>query len=246
MYGGTFIFICISVLLYTFRDTLFPSPTCFDARQNGFEEGVDCGGVCSLTCTQSVVPLSTVWTRALPTSSSTYDLVAMISNKNTNNAAHAVGYSFTVFNKLGSAVFKTFGTSTAPIDGQFPIIIQNVNLKEVPGNVTVQLTEGSHYKVGENPTSPTVTTSGIRYEGGQIPRVYATINNTKQVTISRLPVRVVLYDAGDNAYAAGETVIPYLNKEESHDIVFTWNYPFSNQPVKIRVYPVLDPFVAVQ
>lgn len=236
----------ITFFLYIFRDTLFPSPTCFDGKQNGYESGSDCGGTCSLRCSEEVIPFSVEWTRAIPTSSSTYDLVAMVSNKNIDNSSRALGYYFLVHNDSGDIVAEIIGTTTSPIDGEFPIIKQNIHLSEMPKEIVVKLTDGPHFTVAEKPTSPTLRVLNTRYEEGGIPRVYSTILNTKRLTLSNLPVNVVLYDGDNNAFAVGETVIPFLDKEESKDISFVWNRPFAQAPASIRIYPIFNPFSATQ
>jgi len=170
----------------------------------------------------------------------------MVSNRNLNNASHVLGYSFTAYNTQGGVIQQIFGTSTAPVDGDFPVIIQNVQMSVAPASITTQLFDGPHFATQEKPSSPTVRTAGIRYEAGSIPRVYATIINTKRVTVSNLRVRVLLYDSYDNVYGAGETLIPFLDKEASRSISFTWNMPFKESPTNIRIYPIFDPFSPVQ
>ncbi len=242
MYALATLLTISAIGVYFSRNALFPAPTCSDTKQNGFESGVDCGGTCALRCTQEVIPLSTKWSRALFTGPSTYDLVAMVSNKNVNHAAKSLGYTFTAYDAQGAVIREVFGTTTAPVDGDFPIIIQNVRLDKKPASVSTLLFDGPHYTVQEKPTTPTIRTSDIRYEAGSIPRVYAVITNTKRITVSHLRVRVLLFDADDNAYGAGETLIPFLDKEEAKNISFTWNMPFAFAPTKVRVYPIFDPF----
>lgn len=75
-----------------------------------------------------------------------------------------------------------------------------------------------------------------------VQRGYAQINNTKRVTFSNVPVKVLLYDVDNNVFATGETIIPFLDKEEQRLITFTWTEQFQVAPNKIRVYPILDPF----
>lgn len=240
---GTLFFI-VAVLMYVYRDTLFPVPTCFDKKQNGYESGIDCGGTCSLRCKEQVIPLSVLWSRALPTGSSTYDFVAYVSNKNLDNAPKEISYIFSAYNANGAVFYTLQGKTAVPTDGDFPVIVQNISLKEKPAEVGVQFeTDVPHYKVLEKPTDPTLKVVNTRYETGSIPRVYATVINTKRLPLSNIPVRVLLYDANGNVYGAGETVIPTLGKEESKDIVFTWTRAFKEGPTKIRVFPILDPFL---
>ncbi|MDB5260714.1 MAG: hypothetical protein JWN37_945 [Candidatus Nomurabacteria bacterium] len=243
VYGILAIVIMVIICLYLFWGTIFPTPTCNDGKQNGYESGVDCGGLCALRCAQEVVPLKVLWSRALQTSSSSYDLVMMVTNKNIDNTPRAVGYSFVLYDESGQKAMTISGSTTAPLDSDFPIVRQNISLSRAPSQVTAEVVDGPHFKVNENPASPTIRQSNIKYEAGTIPRVYATLTNTKRIVINNLPVRVVVYDSHNNAIATGETIIPLLDKEESKQVVFTWRTPFNVVPTKISIYPILDPFL---
>ncbi len=240
------LFTVASISIYVFREKIFPTPTCFDTKQNGYEVGIDCGGVCSLRCSSEVTPLEVIWARALKTSSTTYDLVAMISNKNIDNASQKFSYMFTMYDNQGLVMEEISGSTFAPIDGDFPVIRQSVMLKKSPYKVTLQIEDTPHYKVHEKPTSPTVRITRERYEAGSIPRVFATIMNTKRTTVNNLPVRIVLFDEEDNAYAVGQTIVPRLDKEETKEISFTWDNELPYAPTRIRVYPIFDPFIAIE
>ena len=196
-------------------------------------------------CQEDVNPLSVVWTKAIPTSSTTYDLVAFISNANINNASREMGYTFSLYDEKGILTGTISGSTTAPLDGKFPIIVQNIPLANPPSNVVTALSDLPHYKVAESPTSPTLKIVERRYEPGATSRVYATVANTKRIIINDLPVRVVLFDEKDNAYAVGQTIIPVLQKEEEKEISFTWNPPLLQVPTRIGVYPIFNPFNAI-
>ena len=244
VYGMAVIFFVTSLTLYVFREVLFPAPSCFDMKKNGSEIDVDCGGTCSLRCSQEVIPISVNWSRALKTSPTVYDFVAMVSNKNIDNAPRVLPYTFIAYDISGKELKTITGTTSAPVDGDFPIVVQNIVLTQEPKEVIASVTNGPHFNVKESPTSPTLRITGTRYEAGSIPRVYATITNTKRLTISNLPVRVVLSDVEGNVMGVGETIIPFLDKEETKEISFTWDVPFANAPTLIHVYPIFDPFLS--
>ena len=244
LYGLVVLIVVILLGIYFFRDTLFPTPLCNDKKQNGYESGIDCGGVCSLRCSQDVIPLSISFARAVPSGPSSYDFIALVSDKNIDNAPQKIGYTFIAYDADGTELAQFSGITIVPIDGDFPIIEQNVRLTSAPYEVRAVLQSNvPHYKVLEKPTMPTLRVSGTRYEAGSVPRVYATLTNTKRIPFTNLPVRVLLYDADGNAYAGGQTIIPALGKEESKEIVFTWNGAFPTAPTRIRIFPILDPFL---
>jgi len=245
LYALSFFVILCGLAVFFARGILFPAPTCFDGKHNGFEANVDCGGECQIMCQQDVSPLSIVWAKAIASGKDVYDLVALVTNSNIDNASRELGYSFDVYDASGS-IMKTFRASTtAPLDGKFPLIIQGVTLPSAPVNTVATLSDTLHYKVNESPTSPTIRILARRYEAGQIPRVYVTVANTKRIEIRDLPVRVLLFDNNDNVYAVGQTVIPELLKEGVKEIIITWNEPLPVAPTRIGVYPIFNPFEAL-
>ncbi len=245
MYGFAVLITLLGVGVYFARGILFPDPTCFDGKFNGFETGVDCGGTCSLVCKQDVATLSVTWAKAVRVSTSTYDLVALVTNSNIDNASHELGYTFAVYDTDGNLIKSYSGSTTAPLDGKFPLIIQNIKLDTQPGTVVATITDTNHFKVNESPTSPTIKVTGRRYEKTDISRLYVTIANTKRLLIHDLPVRVLLFDSEDNVYAVGQTVVPTLDKEQTKEIIVTWNPPLPFAPTRIDVYPIFDPFDAL-
>jgi hypothetical protein len=244
IYALTATVVVTAVVVFLLRDRLFPQPTCSDFKQNGYETGVDCGGLCDKKCTQEVVPLTVLWSKAIFVASSTYDLVGLVSNSNIDNAGKELGYLFSVFGVGGDIIATVRGSTTAPLDGKFPLIVQNLFLGSTPSKVALTLFDADHYKVKESPTSPTVTINNRRYESTDTSRLYATISNNKRIEIRNLEVRAVLYDSYDNAYAVGKTVVPFIEKEGKQEISFIWSAPLKEEPTRIGIYPIFSPFKA--
>ena len=49
-YLSGFLAIILVIVLIIIAPYLRSDPTCFDGKQNGNEEGIDCGGSCDLIC----------------------------------------------------------------------------------------------------------------------------------------------------------------------------------------------------
>lgn len=246
VYALAFVLTLFAASLFLLRGVLFPEPTCFDGKQNAFESGIDCGGGCLLMCKEEFSEISVLWAKAVKAGSSSYDLVALVTNPNINNASQKVDYTFTLYDEAGTVMKTLPGSTITPLDGKFPLIVQGVSLPKAPSNIVLTLTDGPHYKVPERPASPTIKIVSRRYEAGTIPRVYATIANTKRIEILNLPVRVILFDTNDNAYAVGQTLIPSLGKEGVQEIIVTWDEPLPYPPTRIGIYPIFNPFEAKQ
>jgi hypothetical protein len=230
--------------IYSLRGIIFSEPTCFDKKHNGFEVGVDCGGTCSLKCTQEVIPLSVKWAQFVQISPVKYDLVAMVANKNIDNASHVLGYTFTVYNDKGAVVGEYSASTTAPLDGDFPVVQQNVSLPENAKTVVLDLHDTAHFAVPGKPARSPFLNPDNLFEYTDIPRVYSQLVNTTQRSFADIPVVVLLYDETDTVYAINKTIIPRLSPEESKKISFTWPSNGMRAPTKIRLYPLISPFLS--
>ncbi len=242
IYAFASVTILIIFFLYEFRSVVFPDPTCFDTKKNGYESGIDCGGTCSLRCTADIALVSVDWATALKTSRNTYDFVGMLSNKNINSAPVSLSYIFIALNKKGEVMKTSVGSTTSLTDSSFPIISQNISLTEEPGSLLVRVTQAPYYATAEKPRSPFVQVSDFRYEPGSISRIYVTIKNTTRNIYLKLPIRMVAYDENNNVVVVGESILPSLEKEEIKEIAFTWHYLLPTTPTKFRAYPIISPF----
>lgn len=238
---ATIIFI-ISFTVYQARTIIFPDPTCFDQKKNGFESDVDCGGTCSLRCTADISIVKVDWSRAIKVSDNTYDFAGMLSNKNINSAPMSISYIFTAFNKSGEIIKTVTGDTIVLVSGSFPVIKQNIVLSEPPAKLLLKLNQEPYYATFENPRVSPIRVNNFTYEPGSINRIYVNIANTTRNIYLKLPIRMVAYDEHDNAIAVGENIIPSLGKEEQKQVVFVWHYPFLSTPTKVRTYPIISPF----
>lgn len=240
--GSVLVFLC-TFSVYFLKDLVLKEPTCFDGKKNGFELGADCGGTCALKCVQEVSPLTVMWTSLVPVSSIRYDLVGMVANRNIDNASHALAYTFSAYDGQGTLLGTYSGTTTPPIDGDFPIIYRNASLPDFVKTLTLELRDSPHFGVASNPVVPRLRIVGSRFEPGAVPRVYTTVANTRQQAMENIPVTVLLFNEDDTVYATNQTVVPRIEKEEVKELVFTWPGAQLARPSKIRVFPLFDPFV---
>lgn len=242
IYAICFILALVLLGVYGFRNTLFPTPTCNDNKQNGYEEGVDCGGLCSRRCIEQTIPIQVLWARVLPVTENVYDIVGLISNRNPDSAPATLDATFTVYNAKAEVIYSQRVSVVPPTTGDLPILIQNVRFKDVPKNVVITLGEGTYYKTNKAFQTVQISVTNTSFENGDIPRAYATIRNVTRNRFISFPVRIVLYDGEQNAIATGQTFVESLDKESEKTLIFTWKNKFSVKPVVIKAYPVLVPF----
>jgi hypothetical protein len=71
------------------------------------------------------------------------------------------------------------------------------------------------------------------------PRVTATIENPFVTALRGIKLTATVFNAAGNAIAASQTIVPELGPQNSTDIVFTWNAPFSDVDARIDVRPFI-------
>jgi hypothetical protein len=127
-----------------FYPTLTKAPTCSDAKQNGEEAGIDCGGQCNTYCSNQTEPLLIRWSRAFPVVGSTYSLVAYVENRNTNAIVRAMPYEFRVYDEDNTFLAMREGTIKVPPNGPFIIFEPGLNLgNRIPKRVVYKFTKDS-------------------------------------------------------------------------------------------------------
>lgn len=108
----TIVYCGLWVLFFGVIYLLFgPPPTsCFDGRQNGNEQGVDCGGRCMKQCAVNLPP-TVIEAAFIAVRPGLGDVVAMVKNPNANVGTNQLHYKFVLYDASG-AVLKTITDAT--------------------------------------------------------------------------------------------------------------------------------------
>lgn len=220
LYYGVAGVIALIVVIALWRIFFVHTPTCSDGVQNGGEFGVDCGGSCSLICTDQAKAPVVLWARSFATAPNTYTAAAYIQNLNTGAGARSAKYSFQLFDAQNILVVEKLGTVDIPPTRTVPIVEAGIDV----GNRTVARTL---FSFTELPAWSTITAplpvlhltqQNLSADGS---RLSATIVNDSAQDAPRTTVAVVLFDAAGVARAASKTVIS-LSRRSQQQLVFTW------------------------
>ncbi|MFZ2303542.1 MAG: hypothetical protein WAV98_01985 [Minisyncoccia bacterium] len=223
----------IIILLASYPAYLFfhKAPTCFDAKQNGVETGVDCGGGCALMCAADVKPLRVVWAKAFFLGGNYYDIGAYVENPNVKAGLKKARYTLRVYDASGQFLVEKNGvTEIAPGSG-FLLFESNVVIAEVPYRVSV-IFENEDLATWTNATivQPQVVTKNKNLKNVDTkPRLNAVLVNTDPVNeVTNLMLSAIIYDSLRRPIAVSKTYVDRIAKTEEQDIFFTWTNPFSS------------------
>lgn len=221
----------------------YKQPTCTDKKQNGNEEGVDCGGSCSVVCMASVAEPIILWSRTFPVSRGLYNAVAYIENPNANLGVKMVTYRFKLYDEENVLVAERVGKAFIAPNERFAIFEPRINTGErIPKRAFFEFIKFSDWtKLDKD--MPKILIRGEKFSNiTTSPRVDATLQNGTIVDISNINAVVIVYDKNDNAMAVSSTQVDKLKADSSYNVAFTWDVPFPSAPSRVEVIPRVDLF----
>lgn len=219
----------------------YTPPSCFDGRQNGAEEGTDCGGMCEQVCSFQATPPVVLWSRFFVIAPGVYNAVALIENPNIGAEARDVPYVFRLYDAGGILVYERKGRTDIPSAHTFAVFEANIVTGErVPQGVFFELSgEPGWRRVREG--MPLLRTGDIALEGATTsPRLTATLENATLSDVHNVEVIAVLFGETGNALGVSRTVVDRLSGGARANLVFTWPAPFAAPVAKMVLYPQVE------
>ncbi len=230
--SGFVVFVIVVPLFFI----LYKAPTCFDGKQNGDENGSDCGGSCQLLCIFDAKEPDILWSRSFKVTPSIYSSVAYIQNFNITSQAIDVRYVFKLYDNQNKLVATREGFAFIPRNKKFAIFEPNIVVGEsVPTRTVFEFTEVPQWiKNNEEIPRLSVNAKSLSREDA-LPRIDANVQNLSLIPFSNIEIVAIVYDGKDNAIGASRTYIDKLEKDQSADVVFTWPAPFDTQQSVCKV-----------
>ena len=246
LYLSIIVVVFIFLVYLMARPYINKAPTCTDAKQNGRETGIDCGGNCMQACTLEVDKISLLWSRAFIVVPGRYNAVAYLENQNINTVVNKISYRFRFADKDNIFIGKRDGTAYIPPSGRFAIFAPAVDLgSSIPVYTSFEFTEQPVWlKVQkEQVNQAKIFISDIKLENEDTsPKLSATVKNTSLFQIPEVGFVTILYDEKGNAVNASQTYLDRLYGEQVSNINFTWPQPFTAKVVEKEIIPTFNIF----
>ncbi len=242
LYGTIVSLVILGVLGSYIYFTFFnKAPTCFDRKQNGEEQGIDCGGNCVTACRNQVIAEPIVlWARPFVVAHGLTNLVAYLQNPNVNYVGNSVEYLFRVYDKKNVLIGTRVGRVTIPPVKNFAIFEPAFDSGETePVKAFFEFDEPITWlRFSSFKPEFYISNTALSSENTS-PRIDAMIENKTINRYKNVPVVVIVYDKEGNAIASSKTVIDSISGNQSLPLVFTWPQPFSEPYSKIEIIPQL-------
>jgi hypothetical protein len=222
--------IALAILLFVFLPIaikLYKAPTCFDGKQNQTEQGVDCGGSCTLLCRSQYVPLTVLWSRFSKVNDGVYNVLAYIENPNLNAEANNLDYVFKLYDKDGFLLRERFGRTFVPANKIMTVFEPELLTgKQVPQRVEFAFVSQAVWLKQETPANNLSVTESVITRESTSPRLTAVVTNKTISQIKNIEAVGIIYNAEGNTIAFSRTIIDSILGKGKREINFNWPKTF--------------------
>ena len=235
---GIFIIIAIvAVVAGTAVYSLRSQPTCSDGLQNGDEEGVDCGGKCSVMClVGEPTPPVVLWSRFFNVRQGIFDAGALVENINVEARATILEYVFRLYDSAGVLLAEEAGQTFLEAGEQAflykPGLVTGIRS---PSRVEfiVSRIEWIRDVPDEDPLDIILVSRAFELDNGR--RMRVTLRNRSLFPEDHIGLSILLKDASGTVYAASQTRLEDFAPGSERDAVFTWPTATFAAPSSVEV-----------
>lgn len=220
-------------------------PTCFDSKQNGDEQGIDCGGSCTLVCPFQARDVVILWQVATKVTDGVYNIVAYLENTNVGSGVTSLPYKFRIYDDQNLIIAERLGKTYISADDRFALVETTITTgNRIPQRVFFEFLEQPLWQELE----PIYQQKIIRVRSQKIeqtttrPRVVAVLENLSQEFLHDIEVSVIVYNTQGNVIQIGKTLVNDMDPLAQKEIFFTWPEPITEDIGRIEVIPRLNGF----
>jgi len=210
-------------------------PSCFDKIKNGNEEGIDCGGSCAVQCVNNQIPtLNILWNRMFQVDDGVFNVIAYVENPNYLFST-SVHYRFKIYDSGNFLIAERNGEVFVPAKKSFGVFEGAIRVgQRIPDHSIFEFLSSPVWQKPANPEPPLSIANVVLSGENSTPKIEAVLNNPNSFAVSNIKITAIVYDAGNTAVAASETIIDSVGREGSQPVFWSWPKPFPGKEVRIE------------
>lgn len=215
-------------LISTYFTYFYTPPSCFDAKDNGWESGVDCGGRCVRICTHEVIPPKVVWVNSFEIYPGQYNTVAYVENPNQAAGTPEMRYTFTLKNG-NRVVAERSGTTVLPPGSVYPIFEGRIFTVDQQPITETEIT----VEPAEIWQPATVGTDQFRTRDLQLsnaddrPRLDVQLENRTINEAEDVEIVATIFNDEGQPVTASQTIVEEFPASDTRQVTFTWPSPIA-------------------
>jgi hypothetical protein len=232
--------VIIAIAAVTTVAIVYETPSCADTTQNQGEEGVDCGGPCSLLCTASQRAPSVRFVRQLTPKAGRTDVIAYVDNPNAGASMQDARYKITLYGSDNIVIATKEGAIDLLPKSTVPVFVPDFysGFRTV-ARAFLTFDEASFAWQRDTEERPNLSVTDIFLSEEGMPRLTANVYNPTARSLYRVPVVATIFDSKNNAVAASATVVQEIPPMNSAPVIFTWSQPFPQPAARSEIIPIV-------
>ncbi len=187
--------------------------------------------------TANLAPINIISTKLLNVENGDYDLIAKVSNPNTDYGSPDVEYEVTLYNATGNQISKKQGSFyilpgqtryvlETPLKFSEPISRADMVIKSIDWQELDPLSTKDISLFSRNVSYNQINQAGI------FSKVDGLIQNDSNFDLNQVEVLVILYDQSDSIIAVNRTNIQTFLAQTARGFEVTWYTPFIGEPIR--------------
>lgn len=221
---------------------LYEPANCFDGELNQGEVSIDRGGPCKLLDERTLIPHSSLWSRAFSVRSGSYNAVAYIENPNQSAGVVVAPYRFKLYDDESVLVAEREGATFLMPGAITPIFESQIQTgNRIPSRTFFEFAGPLVWERLTDRSKDISVQNKQVFDTESRPRVTARIQNRSVRDMADVLLVAVVFDISGNAFAASSTVIPLLPGDETQSVTFTWPEAFDRRVARVDVMPAIAP-----
>jgi len=205
-------------------------PTCFDGLKNGEEEGVDCGGVCKVSCPTQKPDAKPLVVKSIQIlqGGDKCDVTATVNNPNGSLGAQHIPYSL----KWGT-VQKQGEFFIYPSEERY---LAEMNLPcQTVETAQLEINDPPEWKLFSGFEKPNLEISNSKFEylenSYEYAEVSGIITNHSPFDLKEIQIFAIVKDPTGSVIAINRTTVNSLNVSEKREFRIFWTHPFPKNGV---------------
>ena len=238
---ATFVAVLLIILIFIYSLSKSPA-TCLDGKKNQNEQGVDCGGICSVKCSNISADDLVVQEKGIVASGAVnkYDLYSYISNPNDLYGSSNFQYQFTIKDADGQVIATRLGSNfILPSENKY-IVENNIEIDKAPASVEFNVTNPKWVEFNQNYYEKpqlnivnkiyTPITSGVGFGSAT-----GLLKNGSPFDFNLIKLNVMLKDINGKIIALNSTEMRTIKSGENRDFRVLWLNRFSGDVMNIEI-----------
>ncbi len=237
----------LALVAFVIYNALKSEESCFDKIKNQNEEGIDCGGVCSLCSKISAKDIIIEDKGILENGrSNEKDFWALISNPNNLYGAKSFQYEITIKDASNVIVSQRKGTNFILPGEEKYIIENNLSLSESGNNLEFSITKTEWVEFGGYFEKPNLKVVNKNYKlissGIGFSEATGLLKNESPYDFNIIEIEVILKDSNGKIVAINSTEMRTVRSDEEREFKVFWPVSFSGDVFNVETQPDVNIF----